>query len=248
MVTCETVTNMCRESSFHSVQLLGHNRTSKSMKVPITLQKQVIWQREQRWRSSPFLAGSLHFEQTLYTLLTSSSLSSLSMVSRNSQRIAWSFNRSGSAAGLGVGFSEDTRSLLLPQARLVFSSSFTHTELSEYCWSSSGEAKSGFPADFFSRNRACLFLERANAEGDLFFFWRHLLTGFTVVRPVPCCRPWFCWGFWREVCNWQLMRIYPDSALSFHNNRLSSSFSSLFRTSMIDLGITLANPSIINIQ
>ena len=80
------------------------------------------------------------------------------MVSRNSQRIACSLNdnRSGSEAGLGVGFSEDTTSLLLPQARLVFSSSFTHTELSESCWSSSGEAKSGFPANLFSRNRACL--------------------------------------------------------------------------------------------
>ena len=134
------------------------------------------------------MAGCLQFEQTLYTLLTSSSLSSLSMVSRNSRRIACSCNtnRSGSAIGLGVGFSEDTRSLLLPQERLVFSSSFTHTELSESCWSSSGEAKSGFPANFFSRNRACLFLERANAEGDLFFFRRRFFSGFTVhvVRPV----------------------------------------------------------------
>ena len=116
-----------------------------------------------------------------YTLLTSlslsSSLSSLSRVSRNSRR-------SGSVAGLGVGFSDDTSSLLLPQARLVFSSSFTHTELFRSCWSSSGEAKSGFPANFFSRNRACLFLERANAEGDQFFFRRRLFTGFTVVRPV----------------------------------------------------------------
>ena len=99
---------------------------------------------------------------TIYTLAllttTSLSLSSLSMVSRNSQRIACSLNdnRSGSEAGLGVGFSEDTTSLLLPQARLVFSSSFTHTELSESCWSSSGKAKSVFPAYLFSRNRACL--------------------------------------------------------------------------------------------
>ena len=94
------------------------------------------------------------------------------MASRNSWRIACSFNRSGSAAGLGVGFFEDTMSLLLPQARLVFSSSFTHRELSEFCWSSSGEAKSGFQANFFSRNRTCLFLERANTEGDMFFFQR----------------------------------------------------------------------------
>ena len=35
---------------------------------------------------------------------------------------------------------------------------------------SSGKAKSGFPANFFSRKRVCLFLERANAEGDWFFF------------------------------------------------------------------------------
>ena len=81
-------------------------------------------------------------------IYASLSLSSLSMVPRNSQRIACSFNRPGSEAGLGVGFSEDTRSLLLPQARLVFSSSFTDTELSGSCWSSSGEAKSGFPANF----------------------------------------------------------------------------------------------------
>ena len=33
--------------------------------------------------------------------------------------------------------------------------------------SSSGEAKFGFPANFFSRNGACLFLERANAEDVL---------------------------------------------------------------------------------
>ena len=137
------------------------------------------------------MGGCLQLEQTLYTLalLTTTllSLSSLSMVSRTSQRIACLLtdNRSGSEAGLGAGFSEDTRSLLLPQARLVFSSSFTHTGLiSVSCWSSSGEAKSGFPANFFSRNRACLFLERANAEGDLFFFRRRLFTGFTVVRPV----------------------------------------------------------------
>ena len=106
------------------------------------------------------------------------------VLARKSKRTARSCNKSGSAAGAGVGFSEDTWSLLLPQERLVFSSSFTHTELSESCWSSSGEAKSGFPAYFFSRNRACLFLERANAEGDLFFFRRRLFTGFTVVRPV----------------------------------------------------------------
>ena len=107
--------------------------------------------------------GCLQLEQTLYTLAllttTSLSLSSLSMVCRILQRIACSLtdNRSGSEAGLGAGFSEDTRSLLLPQARLVFSSSFTHTGLiSVSCWSSSSEAKSGFPANFFSRNRASL--------------------------------------------------------------------------------------------
>ena len=154
------------------------------------------------------MAGCLQLEQTLYTLLTSSSLS---MVSRNSGRIACSLNRSESAAGLGVGFSEQTRSLLLPQARLVFSSSFTHTESSESCWSSSGEAKSGFPANFFSRNRPCLFLEWAIAEGDLFFILRRLFTGFTVVRPVTLLPSLALLGVWLQVCNWQLMRIYPDS-------------------------------------
>ena len=98
-------------------------------------------------------------------------------------RTACSCNKSGSAAGAGVGLwagvglSEDSRSLLLPQTRLVFSSSFTH---SESCWSS-GEGKSGFPA-YFSRKRACFLLERANTEGEFLFFRR--LTGFTVARPA----------------------------------------------------------------
>ena len=115
---CKKLFNPCgRESSFHSVRLLGHNRTSKSVKVPIfplALNATVAgyMTAQTTFKVLSFLAGCLQFEQTLYTLLTSSSLSSLSMVSRNSRRIACSFNRSGSAAGLGVGFSEDTRSLL----------------------------------------------------------------------------------------------------------------------------------------
>ena len=171
----------------------------------------------------------------------SSSLSSLSKVSRNSRR-------SGSVAGLGVGFSDDTRSLLLPQARLVFSSSFTHTELFKSCWSSSGEAKSGFPANFFSRNRACLFLERANAEGDLFFFRRRLYTGFTVVRPVTVLSSLALLGVLAGSLQLTVNENLSWLRVSFHENRLSSSFSSLFRTSTIDFGITLGNPSIINIQ
>ena len=130
--------------SFHSVRLLGHNGTSKPVAGHITART--------TFKVLSFLGGCLQLEQMLYTLAllttTSLSLSSLSMVPRNSQRIACSFNRSGSEAGLGVGFSEDTRSLLLPQARLVFFSSFTDTELTGSCWSSSGEAKSGFPANF----------------------------------------------------------------------------------------------------
>ena len=42
--------------------------------------------------------------------------------------------------------------------------------------------ESGFPANFFSRKRACLLLERANAEGEFLYFPRRL-TGFTVARP-----------------------------------------------------------------
>ena len=183
VLNCKTVKNhkyvqvlVADNLSFHNVRLLGHNGTSKPVKVPIlslALLAAVAGKLTARttFKVLSFFGGCLQLEQTLYTLAllttTSLSLSSLSMVSRISQRIACSLNdnRSGSA-GLGIGFSEDTRSVLLPQARLVFSSSFTHTEFSESCWSSSGEAKSGFPANFFSRNRACLFLERANAEGD----------------------------------------------------------------------------------
>ena len=171
------------------------------------------------------------------------------MVSRNSQRIACSFKRSESAVGLGVGFSEDTMSMLLPQARLVFSSSFTHTELSEFCCSSSGEAKYGFPANFFSRNRVCLFLERANAEGDLFFFWRRLLTGFfAVVRPVTLLSSLALLGVLARSLQLTVNENLSWLCVSFHENWLSSSFSSLFRTLTINFGITLGNPSIIIIQ
>ena len=190
------------ENQGFSVRLLGHNHTSKSVKVPIfplALNSAVAGNMtaQTMLKVLSFLAGCLQFEQTLYTLLT---LLSLSMVSRNSGRIACSFNRSGSAAGLGVGSFEDTRPQLLPQARLVFSSFFTHTGLSESCWSSSGEAKSGFPANFFSRNRACLFLERANPEGDLFLFrrrlyWFHSSTPGYLVVVLGFVE------FWRGVCN-----------------------------------------------
>ena len=133
------------------------------------------------------------------------------MVSRNSRRIACSFNRSGSAAGLGVGFSKDTSSLLLSQARLVFSSSFTRTELSESCWSSSGEAKSGFPTNFFSRNSVCLFLEQDNAEGNLFFFRWRLFTGFSVLPSVTLLLSLALLGSIGTKFATELTRIYPDS-------------------------------------
>ena len=147
------------------------------------------------------------------------------------------FTKVGSVAGLGVGFSDDTSSLLLPQARLVFSSSFTHTELFRSCWSSSGEAKSGFPANFFSRNRACLFLERANAEGDQLFFRRRLFTGFTVVRPVTFLSSLAFLGVLVGSLQLTVNENLSWLRVSFHENRLSSSFSSLFRTSTIDFGI-----------
>ena len=93
----------------------------------------------------------------------------------------------------------DSRSLSLPQTRLVYSSSFTHSWSSgedesgflanfssffthtESCWPS-GEGESGFPANFFSRKRARL-LELANQEGE-FLFFRLPQTGFTVARPA----------------------------------------------------------------
>ena len=81
----------------------------------------------------------------------------------------------------GVGFSEDTYTLLLPQVRPEYSSSFTHTELQDTCWSSD-KAKSNFPAYFFSRKHICLFLERANVEGN--FFAKPPLTDVTVTCPV----------------------------------------------------------------
>ena len=71
-------------------------------------------------------------------------------------RMAYSFNRSGLEAGVGVGFTKDTRSLLLPPVKLVFSSSFALRELSESMLLSSGESKSGFPANLFSRKLECL--------------------------------------------------------------------------------------------
>ena len=150
------------------------------------------------------------------TVYLMSSLSSLSIVfARKSKWTARSCNKSGSTAGAGVGLSEDSRSLSLPQTRLLFSSSFTHTEScwstgegesgfqanfssslthTESCWSS-GEGKSGFPANFFSRKCACLLLERANAEGE-FLFFRRRITSFTAR-----CRPWLCLEFWWEVCS-----------------------------------------------
>ena len=170
------------------------------------------------------------------------------MVSRNSRRIACSSNtnRSGSAAELGVGFSEDTRSLLLPQERLVFSSSFTHAELSESCWSSSGEAKSGFPDNFFSSPEPRVSLPRSSQRRGrsvllptTSLYWFHSSTsGYLVV--VLGFVGSFGGKFATENLSW--LRV------SFHENRLSSSFSSLFKTSTIDFGITLGNPSIINIQ
>ena len=88
---------------------LCHNRTGKSVKVPIFLLA----------LDAPSLGGCLQLEQTQST---SSSLSSLSMfvLARKSKRTARSCNKSGSTAGAGVGLSEDSRSLSLPQTRLVF--------------------------------------------------------------------------------------------------------------------------------
>ena len=168
------------------------------------------------------------------------------VLARKSKRTARSCNKSGSTgstARAGVGLSEDSRSLSLPQTRLVFSSFFTHTGS---CWSS-GEGESGFPANFFSRKRACLLLERANAEGE-FLFFRRRLTGFTVARSATSLSSLALFG----VLAGSLQLTVNDNEswfrVSFHEYRLSSSFSSLFRTSMIDFGIILGRASIIIFQ
>ena len=210
-----------------------------------------MWQSEHRLSSSPFSGGRLQLEQILCTQLKSSSLSSLSIftVSINLRRIARSFiDRSGSESGLDVGSSKDTRSLLLPPTGLVFSSSFTHRESTAsgtpgtvVILFSSGRAKTGFPANFFSRKRACLFLERANAEGDWFFFRRRLLTGFAeVVRPVTSLL--LSLALLGVLARSLQLTVNENESwlrVSFNENRLSSSFSSLFNTSTIDFGIIL---------
>ena len=103
--------------SFDIVRPLGHNGTCKSVKVPIfplALNAAVadfVTARTPFKFLSFFRRTFTVIEQTLCTLLKSSSLSSLSIltVSRNLRRIARSFiDRSGSESGLDVGSSKDT--------------------------------------------------------------------------------------------------------------------------------------------
>ena len=102
---------------------------------------------------------------------------------------------------------------------------------------------------WFSRNCVCLFLERATTEGDLFFFRRRLLTGFFgVVHPVTPLSPLALFGVLARSLQLAVNENESWLRLSFHENRLSSSFSSRYRTSTIDFGITLGSPSIINFQ
>ena len=226
---------------------LCHNRTGKSVKVPIFLlaldaavaSYMTAWA---TFKFTSFLGWMLTVRtNTVYPVLTFVTINVC--LGQKSKRTARSCNKSGSTAWAGVGLSEDSRSLSLPQTRLVFSSSFTHTES---CWSS-GEGESGFPANFFSRKRACLLLERANAEGE-FLFFRRRLTGFTVARPATSLSSLALFG----VLAGSLQLTVNDNEswfrVSFHEYRLSSSFSSLFRTSMIDFGIILGRASIIIFQ
>ena len=63
--------------------------------------------------------GCLQLEQTLLTLPSLS----IVVVSRNSRKNAGSFNRSGSETVVGVGFSKDSKYVLLPQVRVPLSES-----------------------------------------------------------------------------------------------------------------------------
>ena len=126
--------------------------------------------------SCPFWGGRPQSAQTL-SLLRTPSLSTL-WVSRYSRRVACSFTKSGSEAGAGVGNFNDTGSALLPQdLGLVFSSSFAQRELSESCsrvgtveiFLSSGEARSGFPANFFSKKTPVSVPRTSQRRGRLLF-------------------------------------------------------------------------------
>ena len=167
----------------------------------------------------------------------------MSVVSRNSRRISCSW------ANRSVSEVPQVTSNDFPIPRLVFSSSLAQESCSQgtaVILLSSGEAKSGFPAVFFSRKRASLSFERTNAEGEFFFLRR--FTGFTVTCPVTSLSSFAL----LEVLAWSLQLTVSDKEsrlrVSFHENRLSSSPSRLFIASMIDFGITLGSSSIVIFQ
>ena len=152
---------MAENLSFHSVRLLGHNGTSKPVKVPIlplALLAAVAGKLTARttfkvlsffgWlltvRTNTIYTGTTH-NHIVVTIVTINGVQNFTknclFAHRQQVRIrSWAW----------CWIYEDTRSLLLPQARLVFSSSFTHTGLiSVSCWSSSGEANLVFQLTSF---------------------------------------------------------------------------------------------------
>ena len=188
--------------------------------------------------------------QLAQTLKLQSSSPLLLIVSRNSRRIFCSSTESNKV-GADVGISKDFRSLLLlPQARLVFSSSFSALRESTVPCSQrtavipfpSGEVKSGFPDEFLSRKRFILSRERASVEGDYFFFLRSLAVNSNMSGDLAFVLV-FALSFGAKTAADGLQFL-----ASFQANQLSSSFSSRFRSSTIDFGIISGSSSIIIFQ
>ena len=73
-----------------------------------------------------------------------------------------------------------------------------------------------------------------------------LFTGFTEERPVTLLSSLALLGVLARSLQLTVNENLSWLWVSFHEKRLSSSFSRLFRTSTIDFGLTLGNPSIIN--
>ena len=78
-------------------------------------------------------------------------------------------------------------------------------------------------------------IEQANAEGDFFFLQR--FNGFAITLSVTSLSSFSLFGFLAQSLQLTVNNKESVFLVSFHENRLSSSFSSLFRTSMIDFGM-----------
>ena len=187
---------MAENLSFHSVRLLGlgHNRTSKPVKVLILLLALL-----------PAVAGYMTARTTFKVL----SFFWVVAYSSNKHYIHWHCSQlhrchyyhcqwcpeihkelpvrstgQDQKLGLVLDFPKTPSPCYYLKQDWYFPVPL-HTQLYLNPAGPSGEAKSGFPANLFSGNHAWFFLERANAEGDFFFFHRRLLTDiFAVVRLV----------------------------------------------------------------